>query len=140
MVKTLRMPVILVVNIAGLILNRVSNPRHRKLMEDSLKGADIAIPIIGPLPPNKALSIPTPIHTSACWCSTSTELQHPGKEYAYSPGFYVIGTFRGYLPEIQPEIIIKNNDYLSNSKNITLLWNLKKQTQIDFWLVCSSPE
>ena len=62
--------------------------------------------------------------------------RYTSKEYAYPPGFYVIGTFRRYLPEI----IIRNNDYLSNSKNITQLWNLKKQNQIDFLLACSSPE
>ena len=47
------------VNIAGLILNRVGSPRHRKLVEDGLKGSGIDIPVIGTLPTNKELSIPS---------------------------------------------------------------------------------
>ncbi|MCL7412268.1 MAG: cobyrinate a,c-diamide synthase [ANME-2 cluster archaeon] len=80
--KTLGVPVVLVVNvhgmsrsaaavvkgyqtldpeitIAGLILNRVGSPRHRKLVEDGLKGAGIDIPVIGALPPNRELTLPS---------------------------------------------------------------------------------
>lgn len=47
------------INIAGLILNRVGSPRHRTLVEDGLKGAGIDIPVIGTLPPNKELTLPS---------------------------------------------------------------------------------
>ncbi|MDF1557059.1 MAG: cobyrinate a,c-diamide synthase [ANME-2 cluster archaeon] len=47
------------INIAGLILNRVGSPRHRKLVEDAVKGASIDIPVIGTLPPNKELTLPS---------------------------------------------------------------------------------
>jgi cobyrinic acid a,c-diamide synthase len=80
--KTLGVPVVLVVNvhgmsrsaaavvkgyqtldpditIAGLILNRVGSPRHRKLVEDAFKGTGIDIPVIGTLPPNKELTLPS---------------------------------------------------------------------------------
>jgi cobyrinic acid a,c-diamide synthase len=47
------------INITGLILNRVGSPRHCKLVEDGLKGAGINIPVIGTLPPNKELTLPS---------------------------------------------------------------------------------
>ncbi|MCL7475402.1 MAG: cobyrinate a,c-diamide synthase [ANME-2 cluster archaeon] len=47
------------INIAGLILNRVGSPRHSKLVEDACKGAGIDIPVIGTLPSNKELSLPS---------------------------------------------------------------------------------
>jgi cobyrinic acid a,c-diamide synthase len=47
------------VNIAGLVLNMVGSPRHRKLVEDALKAECIDIPIIGSLPSNRELSLPS---------------------------------------------------------------------------------
>ncbi|MFH1323223.1 MAG: cobyrinate a,c-diamide synthase, partial [Methanobacteriota archaeon] len=47
------------VNIQGIILNNVGNERHVKLIRDSLTSAGINIPIIGALPKNKELSIPS---------------------------------------------------------------------------------
>lgn len=47
------------VNIAGLVLNRVGSPRHRKLVEDAFTGAGINIPVVGTLPPNRELSLPS---------------------------------------------------------------------------------
>ncbi len=47
------------VNIQGIILNNVGSERHVKLVRDSLTSAGIKIPIIGALPKNKELSIPS---------------------------------------------------------------------------------
>lgn len=47
------------VNIQGIILNNVGSERHVKLVRDSLTFAGIKIPIIGGLPKNKELSIPS---------------------------------------------------------------------------------
>ncbi len=47
------------VNIQGIILNNVGSERHVKLVRDSLTSAGINIPIIGALPKNKELSIPS---------------------------------------------------------------------------------
>jgi len=47
------------VNIQGIILNNVGSERHVKLIRDSLTSAGINIPIIGALPKNKELSIPS---------------------------------------------------------------------------------
>ncbi|MCD4816537.1 MAG: cobyrinate a,c-diamide synthase [Methanosarcinales archaeon] len=47
------------VNIAGLVLNMVGSPRHRKLVEDALKAEGIDIPAIGSLPSNRELSLPS---------------------------------------------------------------------------------
>lgn len=47
------------VNIRGIILNNVGSERHVKLVRDSLTSAGINIPIIGALPKNKELSIPS---------------------------------------------------------------------------------
>jgi cobyrinic acid a,c-diamide synthase len=47
------------VNIQGIILNNTGSDRHIKLIRDSLDGAGIKIPVIGALPGNKELSIPS---------------------------------------------------------------------------------
>ena len=47
------------VNIAGLVLNMVGSPRHLKLVEDALKAEGIDIPVIGSLPSNRELSLPS---------------------------------------------------------------------------------
>ncbi|MDO8726411.1 MAG: cobyrinate a,c-diamide synthase [Candidatus Methanoperedens sp.] len=47
------------VNIQGIILNNVGSEKHVKLVRDSLTSAGIEIPIIGALPKNKELSIPS---------------------------------------------------------------------------------
>jgi cobyrinic acid a,c-diamide synthase len=47
------------VNIQGIILNNVGSERHVKLIRDSLTSAGINIPIIGALPKNKDISIPS---------------------------------------------------------------------------------
>jgi len=47
------------VNIQGIILNNAGSDRHVKLIKDSLHGAGIKIPVIGALPVNKELSIPS---------------------------------------------------------------------------------
>jgi cobyrinic acid a,c-diamide synthase len=47
------------VNIQGIILNNVGSERHVKLVRDSLTSAGINMPIIGALPKNKELSIPS---------------------------------------------------------------------------------
>jgi len=47
------------VNIAGLVLNMVGSPRHRKLVEDALKAEGIDIPVIGSLPSNRELTLPS---------------------------------------------------------------------------------
>ncbi len=47
------------VNIAGLVLNMVGSPRHRKLVEDALRAEGIDIPVIGSLPSNRELSLPS---------------------------------------------------------------------------------
>ncbi len=47
------------VNIAGLVLNQVGSPRHLKLVEDALKAEGIDIPVIGSLPSNRELSLPS---------------------------------------------------------------------------------
>ena len=47
------------VNIAGLVLNMVGSPRHRKLVEDALRVEGIDIPVIGSLPSNRELSLPS---------------------------------------------------------------------------------
>jgi len=47
------------INLAGLILNKVGSPRHRKLVEDGLKGAGIKIPVVGTLPHNMEISLPS---------------------------------------------------------------------------------
>ncbi len=47
------------VNIQGIILNNVGSERHVKLVRDSLTSAGINIPIIGALPKNKDISIPS---------------------------------------------------------------------------------
>lgn len=47
------------VNIQGIILNNVGSERHVKLVRDSLTSAGINIPIIGAMPKNKELSIPS---------------------------------------------------------------------------------
>ncbi len=47
------------VNIQGIILNNVGSERHVKLVRDSLTSAGINIPVIGALPKNKELSIPS---------------------------------------------------------------------------------
>ncbi len=47
------------VNIAGLVLNMVGSPRHLKLVEDALRAEGIDIPVIGSLPSDKELSLPS---------------------------------------------------------------------------------
>jgi cobyrinic acid a,c-diamide synthase len=47
------------VNIQGIILNSTGSDRHVKLIRDSLTSARINIPIIGALPKNRELSIPS---------------------------------------------------------------------------------
>lgn len=47
------------VNIQGIILNNAGSERHVKLVEDSMSGAGISIPIVGALPKNRELSIPS---------------------------------------------------------------------------------
>ena len=47
------------VNIQGIILNNVGSVRHVKLIRDSLNGAGIRIPVVGALPKNNELSIPS---------------------------------------------------------------------------------
>ncbi|MFZ3059196.1 MAG: cobyrinate a,c-diamide synthase [Candidatus Methanoperedens sp.] len=47
------------VNIAGIILNNAGSDRHVKLIKDSLQSAGITIPVIGALPKNPELSIPS---------------------------------------------------------------------------------
>ncbi|MCZ7382617.1 MAG: hydrogenobyrinic acid a,c-diamide synthase (glutamine-hydrolyzing) [Candidatus Methanoperedens sp.] len=47
------------VNIAGIILNNAGSGRHVKLIKDSLQSAGISIPVIGALPKNPELSIPS---------------------------------------------------------------------------------
>jgi len=47
------------VNIQGLILNNIGSERHVKLIKESLIGAGINIPVIGAVPKNKNLSIPS---------------------------------------------------------------------------------
>ena len=47
------------VDIQGIILNNVGSERHLKLIKDSLNGAGIKIPVLGALPINKELSIPS---------------------------------------------------------------------------------
>ena len=47
------------VNIQGIIFNNVGSERHVRLIRDSLTSAGINIPIIGALPKNEKLSIPS---------------------------------------------------------------------------------
>ena len=47
------------VNIAGIILNNAGSDRHVKLIKDSLQSSGINIPVIGALPKNPELSIPS---------------------------------------------------------------------------------
>jgi len=47
------------VNIAGLVLNMVGSPRHRKLVEDAVRAEGIDIPVIGSLPSNRELTLPS---------------------------------------------------------------------------------
>jgi len=47
------------VNIAGLVLNMVGSPRHRKLVEDAVMAEGIDIPVIGSLPSNRELTLPS---------------------------------------------------------------------------------
>ncbi|MDP3104784.1 MAG: cobyrinate a,c-diamide synthase [Candidatus Methanoperedens sp.] len=47
------------VNIQGIILNNAGSERHVKLVRDSLTSARIKIPVIGSLPKNKNISIPS---------------------------------------------------------------------------------
>ncbi len=47
------------VNIAGIILNNAGSDRHVKLIKDSLQSAGVKIPVIGALPRNPELSIPS---------------------------------------------------------------------------------
>lgn len=47
------------VNIQGIILNNIGSDRHVKLINDSLKNAGIEIPIVGAVPKNKTISIPS---------------------------------------------------------------------------------
>lgn len=47
------------ISIQGIILNNVGSSRHIKLIKDSLKDAGIKIPVIGALPKNKNISIPS---------------------------------------------------------------------------------
>lgn len=47
------------VNIQGIILNNAGSERHVKLIKDSLRGAGIEIPVIGALPQNPQVSIPS---------------------------------------------------------------------------------
>ncbi|MBU3967404.1 MAG: hydrogenobyrinic acid a,c-diamide synthase (glutamine-hydrolyzing) [Euryarchaeota archaeon] len=47
------------VNIQGIIINNAGSERHVKLVRDSLTGAGIKIPVIGALPKNKDISIPS---------------------------------------------------------------------------------
>lgn len=47
------------INIHGIILNNTGSDRHVNLIRDSLHGAGIKIPVIGALPGNKELSIPS---------------------------------------------------------------------------------
>lgn len=47
------------VNIAGIILNNAGSERHIAIIKDSLKCAGIKIPVIGALPKNPELSIPS---------------------------------------------------------------------------------
>src|SRR5659263_30285 len=47
------------VNIQGIILNNAGSERHVKLISDSLHSSGIKIPVIGALPGNKDLSIPS---------------------------------------------------------------------------------
>ncbi len=47
------------VNIQGIILNNVGSERHIKLIRDSLYGAGIKTPVIGALPRDREMSIPS---------------------------------------------------------------------------------
>ncbi|MDP2768072.1 MAG: cobyrinate a,c-diamide synthase [Candidatus Methanoperedens sp.] len=47
------------VNIQGIILNNTGSDRHVKLITDSLSSAGIKIPVIGALPINREISIPS---------------------------------------------------------------------------------
>jgi len=47
------------VNIQGIILNNIGSDRHVQLIRDSLIGAGIKIPVIGAVPKNKNMSIPS---------------------------------------------------------------------------------
>lgn len=47
------------VNIRGIILNSAGSERHVNLVKDSLRSAGIEIPVIGALPQNSQLSIPS---------------------------------------------------------------------------------
>ena len=47
------------VNIAGIILNNAGSDRHVKLIRDSMQSSGIKIPVIGALPKNPELSIPS---------------------------------------------------------------------------------
>ena len=45
------------VNLAGVVLNRVSSPRHRALLEESL--ASLGVSVLGMLPPHPSLDLPS---------------------------------------------------------------------------------
>ncbi|PWB54211.1 MAG: cobyrinic acid a,c-diamide synthase [Candidatus Methanoperedenaceae archaeon] len=47
------------ISIQGIILNNVGSSRHIKLIKDSINDAGIKIPVIGGLPKNKDISIPS---------------------------------------------------------------------------------
>lgn len=47
------------VNIQGIILNNSGSEKHVKLVRDSLSGAGIGIPVVGAMPKNRELSIPS---------------------------------------------------------------------------------
>lgn len=47
------------ISIQGIILNNVGSSRHIKLIKDSINDAGIKIPVIGALPKNKDISIPS---------------------------------------------------------------------------------
>ena len=47
------------IDIRGIILNNAGSQRHIGLIRDSLRGAGIEIPVIGALPKNKDISIPS---------------------------------------------------------------------------------
>lgn len=47
------------VDIRGIILNNIGSDKHVRLIKDSLSSANIDIPVLGALPKNKELSIPS---------------------------------------------------------------------------------
>lgn len=47
------------VNIRGIILNNIGSDRHKKLIIDSLNNSGINLPVVGALPKNRDISIPS---------------------------------------------------------------------------------